>query len=53
MKVLISKDKKGKQVVRYKAADGLIFDRKEHCTFYEAKHMWRCKSEQVQSKLEK
>lgn len=44
MKVLISKGKDGKQIVKYKAADGLIFDRKEHCIFYEKKHMWRCKN---------
>lgn len=37
MKILISKDKNRKQVVKYKAADGLIFDRKEHCIFYEKK----------------
>ena len=43
MKVIIAKDKNGKQINKYKAADGLIFDRKDHCEFYEAKHMWKVK----------
>lgn len=43
MKIIIFKDKKGKQVVKYKAADGLVFERKEHCVFYERKYMWKVK----------
>lgn len=39
MKILITKSGKYK----YKAADGLVFDRKDHCEFYEKKHMWRTK----------
>lgn len=45
MKMIISKDKNGKQIVKYKAADGLIFDHKDHCEFYEAKHMWKVKKD--------
>ena len=45
MKIIISKDKNGKQIVKYKAADGLIFERKNHCKFYEDKHMWKVKKE--------
>ena len=40
MKIIISKNKKAK----YKSADGLIFDKKEHCLFYESKYMWRVKN---------
>ena len=40
MKVIISYDKKtGKQTNKYKSADGLVFDVKEHCIFYENKWM--------------
>jgi hypothetical protein len=43
MKVILQKTKKGKIVCKYKAADGLIFEKKEHCIFYESKYMWRKK----------
>ncbi len=39
MKIIITKDKNGKQVNKYQAADGLIFSVKEHCIFYENKWM--------------
>ena len=41
MRVIITKKTKK---VKYKAADGLIFDNKEHCLFYERKYMWRAKN---------
>ena len=51
MKIIISKDKNGKQIVKYKSADGLIFDRKNHCEFYEDKHMWKVKKESDNEKI--
>lgn len=46
MKVVITKSGKPK----YKAADGLIFEKKEHCLFYEKKHMWKVKSQNSEVK---
>lgn len=46
MKVIIAKDKNGKQINKYKAADGLVFNRKDHCEFYEEKHMWKVKKDE-------
>ena len=51
MKIIISKDKNGKQIIKYKAADGLIFDRKNHCEFYENKYMWRVKKDDKNAKI--
>ena len=39
MKVIISKDKKGKVVYKYKSENGLVFDYKNHCECYERKWM--------------
>ena len=39
MKIIISKDKNGKQITKYKSEDGLIFTVKEHCTTYERRWM--------------
>ena len=39
MKIIICNNKK----IKYKADDGLIFENKDHCLFYEKKHMWKVK----------
>lgn len=39
MKIIISKDKNGKQITKYKSEDGLIFTVKDHCTTYECRWM--------------
>lgn len=39
MTIVISKDQNGKQVCKYKAANGLIFNYKDHCIMYENKYM--------------
>lgn len=37
MKILLYKSGK----VKYMSKDGLVFSKKEHCIFYEQKHMWK------------
>ena len=39
MKVIISKDKKGKVVYKYKSENGLIFNYKNNCETYNRKWM--------------
>lgn len=39
MKIIISKDKNGKQITKYKPEDGLIFTVKDHCITYERRWM--------------
>lgn len=51
MKIIITKDKNGKQINKYKAADGLVFERKDHCEFYERTYMWKVKKEDKNAKV--
>ena len=39
MTIVITKDKNGKVVYKYKSVNGLVFDVKDHCICYENKWM--------------